>query len=69
MKLQLSFLRIALFAGLSAACLLAQGDRGTMTGTVTDPADAIVPGAAVVARNTETGAEYTTVSTKNGNYT
>ena len=46
-----------------------QGDRGTITGTVTDPASAIVPSAKVTARNTDTGATYETVSTATGNYT
>ena len=33
----------------------AQTDRGTITGTVSDPAGAVVPGAIVVATNKETG--------------
>ena len=48
---------------------LAQTDRGTITGTVTDPTGAVVPGATIHARNTATGAEYDTVSTATGNYT
>ena len=46
-----------------------QADRGTITGTVTDPAAAVVPNAAVAARNSETGARFETVSTSSGNYT
>src|SRR5881628_2880292 len=47
----------------------AQGDRGTITGTVSDPAGAVAPGAKIAVRNTDTGAEYNTVSTTTGNYT
>ena len=38
---------------------IAQTDRGTITGTVSDPAGAVVAAAAVEARNTATGALYT----------
>jgi Carboxypeptidase regulatory-like domain/TonB-dependent Receptor Plug Domain len=53
------------FVGLA----FAQSDRGTITGTVADTTKAVVPGASVVASNTETGAKYETVSTPTGNYT
>ena len=49
--------------------LLAQGDRGTITGTVSDPAGAVVPGATVQVKNTETGAQYQVATTDTGNYT
>ena len=42
---------------------------GTITGTVTDPAGAVVPGATVEAKNTETGVVSSVVSTNTGNYT
>lgn len=54
---------------LCAGALFAQSDRGTITGTVSDPASAVVPNAAVVAKNTETGAVYQTVTTATGNFT
>src|SRR6202051_4023460 len=47
----------------------AQGDRGTITGTIADPAGAVVASAAIEARNIETGAVYQTQSTNTGNYT
>jgi Carboxypeptidase regulatory-like domain/TonB dependent receptor len=47
----------------------AQGDRGTITGTVSDPANAIVANAIVNAVNTETGAQHDTVTTATGNFT
>jgi hypothetical protein len=49
--------------------LLAQGDRGTITGTVSDPAGALVASAAIQAKNVDTGAIYPTESTATGNYT
>jgi Carboxypeptidase regulatory-like domain len=52
-----------------AGIAFAQSDRGTLTGTVTDPASASVPAAKVTARNTETAAVFATVSTPTGNYT
>src|SRR5690349_13467127 len=41
------FVRLFLLAGVMAAQLSAQGDRGVITGTVTDASGAIVPGAAI----------------------
>jgi hypothetical protein len=46
-----------------------QVGNGTITGIVTDPAGAVVPGAAVEAKNTETGVVFPSVSTAAGNYT
>jgi hypothetical protein len=54
---------------VGASGLFAQGDRGTITGTVTDPAGAVVPGAAIEVRNSENGSVYQTASTATGNYT
>lgn len=47
----------------------AQSDRGTITGTVSDPAGAVISSAPVDIRNVETGATYQTVSSTTGNYT
>src|ERR1700692_1398738 len=47
----------------------AQGDRGTITGTVSDPAGAVVAAAPVEIRNVETGSLYRTASSATGNYT
>ena len=55
--------------GLLAGTLFGQGDRGTITGAVGDPAGAVVAGAAIEARHVETGAVYRTQSTSTGNYT
>lgn len=58
-----------MFAALVACNLLAQSDRGTLTGTVADSAGAVVPNAAVVVTNSETGIVSRTVTTSTGNYT
>ncbi len=47
----------------------AQSDRGTITGTVTDPAGAMVPNAAIEAKNINTSAVYQAASSATGNYT
>ena len=54
---------------LLAASVWAQSDRGTLTGSVKDPAEAIVAGATVMLRNVATGQEAKTVTTESGNYT
>src|SRR5438034_7935705 len=55
---------------LVLACAgFAQSDRGTLTGTVTDPAGAVVPAAKVTIKNLDTGAGSATVTTETGNYT
>jgi len=54
---------------LSAVCLFAQSDRGTITGTVSDPAGALIPNAKIVATSTATGVQFNTESTATGNFT
>jgi hypothetical protein len=49
--------------------LWGQSDRGTITGTVSDPAGAVIPGAKVVAKSPENGSVLETVTTATGNYT
>ncbi|HEY6340812.1 MAG TPA: TonB-dependent receptor [Bryobacteraceae bacterium] len=46
-----------------------RADRGTITGTISDPAGAVVAGAAIEARNVATGAVYPVASSSTGNYT
>src|SRR5690348_12367065 len=48
--------------------LQAQTVRGVLTGTVTDPTGAVVPGAAVVATETRTGVKSSTVTSSSGTY-
>ena len=60
--------RVALWS-VFALVAFAQSDRGTITGTVMDPAGAVVPGAPVEARNVQTGAVYQAAGSSTGNYT
>ena len=46
-----------------------QSDRGTVTGTVSDPAGAVVAGVNIEAKNVETGVPYQAASTDTGNFT
>src|SRR5215472_15208866 len=52
-----------------AGAILAQSDRGTITGTVSDPAGAVVAAAPVEIKNVETGAVYQAGTSGTGNYT
>src|SRR5579862_938609 len=54
---------------LLASFAFAQTDRGTITGTITDPAGAVVPNAPIEAKNIATGAVYLAASSGTGNYT
>ena len=55
--------------GVLTTAALAQSDRGTITGTITDPAGAVIATATILATNTETGARFETAATATGNYT
>src|SRR3979490_3315848 len=58
-----------LFLFACASLAFGQVGNGTITGTVTDPAHAVVPGATVQATNEATGVVSSTVSTGAGGYT
>jgi outer membrane receptor protein involved in Fe transport len=62
----------ALFALLAlclfAASVFAQTSRGTVSGTVSDPTGAVIPGATVVLKNTQTALERTTTTNDEGFY-
>jgi hypothetical protein len=47
----------------------AQADRGAITGTISDPAGAVVGNAAIEAKNVETGQLYPAASSSTGNFT
>src|SRR5437867_5382008 len=47
----------------------AQTDRGTRTGTVSDPSGAVIPGVSIEAKNIQAGATYQAGSSETGNYT
>jgi Carboxypeptidase regulatory-like domain len=54
--------------GFNVLCL-AQSDRGSITGSVTDPSGGTVPNVAVTATNEATGVQSHTVTTGDGYYT
>jgi len=62
-------LRITACLLLCAAAAFGQGDRGTITGTVSDPAGAVVPNAAIEASNQATGVKMDVGASNTGNYT
>jgi hypothetical protein len=54
---------------LSALVAFGQSDTGRITGTLTDPNGALVPGATVVVKNEKTGEERTVISSSDATYT
>src|SRR5579875_793026 len=65
----LALLAIVLLLGPAAPSILAQAGRGTISGTITDPSGAIVPGATVTLLNPATGVSLHTKTTAAGLYT
>ncbi|MBV8730308.1 MAG: TonB-dependent receptor [Acidobacteriia bacterium] len=61
--------RVAVCLFLFNIGLVAQSDRSTITGTVSDPAGATIANAAIQLKNSETGVAYDAASTTTGNYT
>src|SRR5262245_22433896 len=53
---------------LTAGILLAQSNQGTITGTISDPAGAVVPTAQIEVKNAETGLVYRGGTSGSGNY-
>src|SRR5689334_12128255 len=62
-------LLVAVAVSSLAFTLFAQSDRGTITGTVADPAGAVVAAAPIEIRNIETGVVNRAASSATGNYT
>jgi Carboxypeptidase regulatory-like domain len=62
-------LRLAGFFLICSVAAFAQGDRGTITGTVTDPTGAVVPNANIQITNSDTSSVYKVATTSTGNYT
>src|SRR5207253_7759989 len=60
---------LALLMTLIAAPVLAQSDRGSITGSVTDPSGAVVPNAKVTATNLDTSEVRETTTNGEGSYT
>jgi hypothetical protein len=62
-------LAVTLCALFFAAVAFPQAGTGTITGTVVDPAGAVIAGAQVEVKDTETGVLYPAVTTNTGAYT
>src|SRR6187200_968637 len=62
---------LRLFLSLSAisVAVLAQTDRGTITGTISDPANAVIANAVVEAKNVQSGTIFQAGTSDTGNYT
>src|SRR5690242_21460611 len=67
--MSMKLLKIAVCSLALALVGLSQSDRGTITGTIADPAGAVIANAAVEIRNVETGAVYQAGASATGNYT
>src|SRR5215469_1378356 len=52
----------------SGAAAFAQSNQGTVTGTISDPAGAVIAAAQIVAKNVETGVVYQGGTSNTGNY-
>src|SRR5689334_3157062 len=63
------FVRLFLVAGVFALQLLGQGDRGVITGTVSDASGAIVPGASITVIQNGTNTSFRTMSNSAGDFT
>jgi len=59
---------LALLAALAAPAFAQNAGAGTITGTLSDPSGAFVPGAAVTIRNTDTAIERRIDSNEAGVY-
>jgi hypothetical protein len=62
-------LLVVVFQFVSVAAVHAQGDRGTITGQVTDQSDAIIPGASVKAVHVATNFGRQVTTSDEGSYT
>jgi hypothetical protein len=54
---------------LASLAVFGQSDRGSITGTVTDPSGAVLASAPIEAKSTTTGSVYPTATSGTGNYT
>lgn len=64
----MSFYRVITPVLLFAIGAFAQSDRGTITGSVSDPGGALIPNATVVVTNQGTGIKFETKTTETGNF-
>jgi Carboxypeptidase regulatory-like domain/TonB dependent receptor len=60
--------QVAAFVLLAGATAFAQSNQGTITGTISDPAGAVIPAAQIEIKNTDTGVVYRGGTSATGNY-
>src|SRR5437764_13833237 len=63
------FTTLVLLTACAAVSGWPQLNRGTLTGIISDPSGAVVPGVVVKAIHVDTGTTASTVATDTGNYT
>jgi hypothetical protein len=61
--------RFTVLLTVAALLVWSQAETGQITGTVTDPSGAAIPGATITARNVATGAERTASASGSGDFT
>src|ERR1051326_7772848 len=61
--------RLMALALISAAVLTGQADLASVTGVVTDPAQAVMPGVSITIRNVETNEPRSILTNAEGYYT
>jgi hypothetical protein len=69
MRARLVSICLLLLTLLLTMSVFGQSDRGTITGTIADPAGAVVANAPIELKNSGTGISYQAASTATGNYT
>ena len=62
-------MQLVLIAVLGVFLGFAQVNRGTLTGVITDPTGAVVPGVKVTATHVETGTSSVAMASESGSYT
>src|SRR5260370_29864769 len=68
-KRERNFLSVCILFVCASSVGCAQAGRGSISGTITDPGGAVVPGAEVVLLNGATGVTLHTITTSAGLYT
>ena len=61
-------LLVGIFVALCATLCVAQSDRGSLAGTITDSTGAVVPNATITVTGADTGTVYNAVSSSVGSY-
>ena len=60
--------KLTILVFLATATLFAQSNQGTITGAISDPAGAVIPGAVIQVKNQDTGVVFNGGTSATGNY-